>query len=149
MTTRAAVVAEAKSWAKTPYQHQASLKGVGVDCIGLIRGVARGCGLVDPFETGAAHKYFGYSQMPNPALLLEACRAFLQPIDTEAATVGDILLFNFADRGVKDPQHFGIITRAEPPYVIHSLAPHCVLEHRINEVWAARVVAAYALRGVE
>lgn len=149
MTTRAAIVTEARSWLRTPYHHQASLKRVGVDCIGLIRGVARGCGILDPFDAGLADKYLGYSQMPNPALLLEACRKFMDPISPEDARLGDVLLFSFKDRGVDDPQHFGIITREAPRYVIHSLAPHCVLEHRINEVWDARIYAAYHLRGVE
>ena len=29
-------------WIGTPYRHQASLKGVGCDCLGLVRGVWRG-----------------------------------------------------------------------------------------------------------
>jgi hypothetical protein len=40
MFTRDAVIAEARSWLGTPWHHQASLKGVGCDCIGFIRGVA-------------------------------------------------------------------------------------------------------------
>jgi cell wall-associated NlpC family hydrolase len=39
--TCSAIVAEARSWIGTPYQHQASLKGVGCDCLGLLRGVWR------------------------------------------------------------------------------------------------------------
>ena len=39
--TRAAIVAEARSWIGTPYRHQGSLKGAGCDCLGLIRGVYR------------------------------------------------------------------------------------------------------------
>ena len=35
------VIAEARSWIGTPYRHQASLKGVGCDCLGLVRGVWR------------------------------------------------------------------------------------------------------------
>jgi NlpC/P60 family putative phage cell wall peptidase len=35
------ILEEARSWIGTPYQHQASLKGVGCDCIGLVRGVWR------------------------------------------------------------------------------------------------------------
>ncbi|MBN9249774.1 MAG: hypothetical protein J0I86_04210, partial [Mesorhizobium sp.] len=35
------IVAEALSWLGTPYRHQASSKGVGCDCLGLIRGVWR------------------------------------------------------------------------------------------------------------
>src|SRR6478752_1062671 len=32
---------EARLWLNTPYQHQASLRGVGCDCLGLVRGVWR------------------------------------------------------------------------------------------------------------
>ena len=39
--TRADIVAEARAWIGTPYRHQASLKGVGCDCLGLVRGVWR------------------------------------------------------------------------------------------------------------
>jgi NlpC/P60 family putative phage cell wall peptidase len=36
------VLALAGGWIGTPYRHQASLKGVGCDCLGLIRGIWRG-----------------------------------------------------------------------------------------------------------
>lgn len=39
----AAIVSEARSWIGTPYRHQASLKGIGCDCLGLVRGVWRHC----------------------------------------------------------------------------------------------------------
>ena len=32
-----AIVVEARAWIGTPYLHQASLKGVGCDCLGLLR----------------------------------------------------------------------------------------------------------------
>jgi len=35
------VIASAKSWLGTPYHDQASLKGIGCDCLGLARGVWR------------------------------------------------------------------------------------------------------------
>ena len=35
------IVAETRDWIGTPYRHQASLKGVGCDCLGLVRGVWR------------------------------------------------------------------------------------------------------------
>ena len=37
----ARVVAAARSWLGTPYHDQASLRGVGCDCLGLARGVWR------------------------------------------------------------------------------------------------------------
>ena len=35
------VVRVARGWIGTPYHHQASLRGVGTDCLGLVRGVWR------------------------------------------------------------------------------------------------------------
>ena len=35
------VVELARSWIGTPYVHQASVRGVGCDCLGLLRGVWR------------------------------------------------------------------------------------------------------------
>jgi NlpC/P60 family putative phage cell wall peptidase len=46
------IVAETRSWIGTPYRHQASLKGVGCDCLGLVRGVWRAVIGVEP-ETSA------------------------------------------------------------------------------------------------
>ena len=41
MTREERIVAEARSWVGTPYQHQCSTKGAGTDCLGLVRGVWR------------------------------------------------------------------------------------------------------------
>ena len=38
---REQIVAAARGWVGTPYRHQASLKGIGADCLGLVRGVWR------------------------------------------------------------------------------------------------------------
>ena len=41
MIARSTIVAETRGWIGTPYRHQASLKGIGCDCLGLVRGVWR------------------------------------------------------------------------------------------------------------
>ena len=41
MTSSQAVVARTRAWIGTPYRHQASLIGIGCDCLGLVRGVWR------------------------------------------------------------------------------------------------------------
>ncbi len=41
MSAGAAIVAAARGWLGTPYRHQGALKGVGCDCLGLLRGVWR------------------------------------------------------------------------------------------------------------
>lgn len=39
--TRTDILAVARDWLGTPYVHQASTKGAGCDCLGLVRGVYR------------------------------------------------------------------------------------------------------------
>ena len=41
MITKEDVVREAKTWLGTPFHHQGRLKGVGVDCAGVIVCVAK------------------------------------------------------------------------------------------------------------
>ena len=38
--TRHHIVTLARAWIGMPYHHQASARGVGTDCIGLIRGIS-------------------------------------------------------------------------------------------------------------
>lgn len=49
---RAAVVAEARSWIRTPYHHAARVKGVGVDCAQILIAVYAAVGLIEPFDPG-------------------------------------------------------------------------------------------------
>src|SRR5690348_8306068 len=45
------IVGIARQWIGTPYVHQASLKGVGCDCLGLLRGTWRELTGAEPEET--------------------------------------------------------------------------------------------------
>lgn len=49
---RAAVLAEARSWLRTPYHHAAKIKGVGVDCATLLIAVYASVGLIEPIDPG-------------------------------------------------------------------------------------------------
>ncbi len=49
---RLAVVAEAMTWLRTPYHHNARVKGAGVDCGQFIIAAFVGAGLVPDFDTG-------------------------------------------------------------------------------------------------
>ena len=41
MSVNARVLGIAETWIGTPYRHQGAVKGVGCDCLGLIRGIWR------------------------------------------------------------------------------------------------------------
>lgn len=49
---RAAVVAEAMTWLRTPYHHRGKLKGKGVDCAMFPNLVYTACGLMEPADFG-------------------------------------------------------------------------------------------------
>ena len=50
MTNGERAVLEARTWLGTPYRHQASLKGAGADCLGLLRGVWRAVYGAEPMQ---------------------------------------------------------------------------------------------------
>jgi NlpC/P60 family putative phage cell wall peptidase len=142
MIYRAQIADEARQWVGTPWRHQASLKGIGCDCIGLVRGVARALGLTAPFATGAARRYAGYGRTPDPEMLLEACGDYLDP---GRGDLGDVLLLRFE----REPQHFALISNLKPRRMIHSYAQaRKAVENGIDHVWMGRIVRVYSFRGI-
>ena len=144
---RAAIVAEARTWLGTPFSHQASLRGVGTDCVGLVFGVARSLGLPDAARFAASARYTGYSRQPDGRTLVSGCAEFLDPIPLNTVQPGDILLLHFGH----DPMHLSLVTETDPLRVIHALGvtTHNVAEHRIDATWHARIARAYRFRGID
>ncbi|MEL6794106.1 MAG: peptidase P60, partial [Pseudomonadota bacterium] len=58
----------ARAWIGTPYRHQASLKGVGADCLGLIRGVWRELYGAEPEAPPPYSREWGESDRDEPLL---------------------------------------------------------------------------------
>lgn len=87
------IVAAARAWIGTPYRHQASVKGVGCDCLGLVRGVWRDCLGPEPERAPPYAASWAESAAPGTDPLAEAAGRHLVPVDDPQA--GDILLFAF------------------------------------------------------
>ncbi len=144
MITRTAIVDEARAWIGTRWLHQAALKGVGCDCIGLVAGVARELGITGAERFFATPALRAYGRAPEPRLI-DACEMLLDPIRTTDAGPGDVLVLRFET----EPQHFALMSSSVPPYMIHALAmARRVAEHRIDAIWASRIVRAFRFRGV-
>lgn len=144
MVNRAAIVDEARAWLGTRWQHQASLKGIGCDCIGLVAGVARELGIEAAAEFYASPNLRTYGRSAHPALI-EGCERLLDRIDLADTDLGDVLVMKFET----EPQHFGIVSNLEPPYMVHAFAQaRKVVEHRIDALWLSRILRAYRFRGV-
>ena len=137
MIAASAVVAEARRWVGTPYQHQARLHGVGVDCAGLVIGVGRDLGLLDV-------DYHDYGQIPHQGMLRRICDTHLLRIDD--LEPGAILLMGFVI-GPSQEQHLAIYT--ENGTIVHAYAhAGACVEHRYSSAWRTRTRQIYRYAGV-
>jgi NlpC/P60 family putative phage cell wall peptidase len=112
------IVEETNSWLGTPYFHQASLKGVGSDCLGLIRGVAIALNYLQPDFHKDYPEIFGYGRSPY-GLLVPLFQNFCVEIPKEEMAVGHILIFRIEE----EPQHCGILVREGVFVHAHAGAP--------------------------
>ena len=62
------IIQTARGWIWTRWQHQASVRGVGTDCIGLIAGVARELGLKEAAEFYSIGELHTYGRQPDPTM---------------------------------------------------------------------------------
>lgn len=113
-TTRGDIVAAARLWLGTPYHHQASLRGVGCDCLGLVRGVWRDLHGAEP-ETPPPYSA-NWAEGGREETLAAAAFRHLRPIPPEAAQPGDVLLFRW--RTHLPAKHCAILT--EPQRILHA-----------------------------
>jgi cell wall-associated NlpC family hydrolase len=94
------IVAVARGWIGTPFHHQGRLKGVGVDCVGLVIGVAKELHILpDDFQTTA------YRREPDGVTLIHECDRLLDRVSRDNISIGDILVMSWKT----EPQHVGII----------------------------------------
>lgn len=101
MYTTEQILTSARSWIDTPFVHQGRVKGVGVDCVGLLIGIGRELGMVAPdFDVEP------YERVPDGITLIQKAGIHLTPRPfNEYPKAGDIIVVRFR----KWPQHFGIV----------------------------------------
>lgn len=141
--SREAVVAEARLWLGTPYRHQASVRQVGADCLGVVRGVWRGLLGAEP---QAAPAYTpDWAEALGEETLLEAARRHLVEIACGDARPGDVLLFRM---GLGSPAKHAAIVSGDDR-IIHAYWGRAVCETRLVPWWRRRIAAAFQFPGVE
>ena len=132
----ARIVAAARGWIGTPYLHQASLKGVGCDCLGLLRGVYRELygGEPEPPPPYSAD----WAEASRREAMAEAALRHLTPITLEAYGAGDVLLFRW--RPDLPAKHCGIATTRGA--MVHAHDGASVAETPIG-LWRRRLAFAF------
>lgn len=145
MTTRAEIVAIARGFVGTPYQHLGRQPGVALDCAGVLICTGRAAGLVAPdFDVP------NYVPQPDGVSLLAWCRAHLGPAVSKLDMApGDAIVVRPGMR----PQHLALLGdyRYGGLSMIHAsneARPPRVIETRLMWSEALKFVAAFRMPGV-
>ncbi len=135
------VVAVARGWLGTPYRHQASCRGAGADCLGLVRGVWRELIGAEP-EAVPAYTSDWSEPSRTEDLLAAAARNFV-PMERGEATQGDIVVMRMRDGAVA--KHVGILARSPAGYetIVHSYSGQGVVESPLTPAWSRRIAAVF------
>ena len=162
------IVTAARGWIGTRFHHQGRIKKTGshkggVDCLGLLAGVAAeldlrdadGLPLIAFDETDYAHRPDTHRlrarlselliEIPSPAMSAEAlakadCGGGLGR-GKSSTRPGDIVLLRMDG----SPQHLAIVSDWENSLgLIHAYAPaRAVVEHALDDWWRERIEAAF------
>lgn len=138
LDVRERVIDQACRWVGTPYRHQASIRQVGCDCLGLVRGVWReiyGCEpeKVPPYTAD-------WAEAGRREQLIEAALRHMKQLEASEARPGDLLVFRW--RHHVPAKHVGIAM----PHgrMIHAQDRARVCEVALNGWWRRHLAAAFA-----
>ena len=135
-----AVIAATRAWLGTPYRHQASLRGVGCDCLGLVRGVWRDV-VGDEPETAPAYSA-NWAETNGQETLLAAAGRNFKPIPKSRMEAGDVLVFRMNAGSVA--KHCGILcATGEAPRFIHAYEGQEVVEAALLPFWKSRLAGVF------
>ena len=143
------IVAVARSWLGTPYHHQATAKGVGCDCLGLLRGVYTELYGRPPQEPSPYSR--DLAEATGTETLIEAARRHLiERARDQPFAPGDAVIFRL--RAGAMAKHCAIIssTPGTPSTsgagwrMIHAFENGPVSKVTLCSWWRRRIAAAFS-----
>ena len=136
------IVSTTRLWIGTPYHHQASCRGVGVDCLGLVRGVWLDLYGFHAEEPPAYAR--DWAEATGEETMIGAARRHLIEREDSEPHVGDVLIFRYRRGYVA--KHAGIMTSSRS--FVHAIEGRRVCEVSLTNWWRRRIVAAFSFPGV-
>ncbi len=140
---RSDVVESAVAWIGTPYHHQASVRGIGTDCLGLVRGIWR--------------EHYGAEPEPVPNYTRDWAEAFGSEALLDASArhlvlrgqglpirAGEVLLFRSALGA--PAKHVGVALDATA--FVHAVDGRAVVRSLFSAWWKRRLVARFDFPGI-
>ena len=136
-STPARGVKATRRWIGTPYHDQASVRGVGCDCLGLLRGVWRDVVGPEPMPVPPYSRDWG--EAGPVEVLAEAARAAMQELDVAEVRAGDIILFRMRAGAIA--KHVGILSGGGR--FVHAYERTGVIEEHLTPAWQRRIAFAF------
>lgn len=133
-----AILAEAMTWVGTPYRHQGSLRGVGCDCLGLVRGIWRAVYGEEPETPGPYTPDWAESGGGDP--LIEAAQRNCIEKPPGRGAAGDLLVFRW--RPHHAAKHLGILLPHDA--FVHAYEGHAVMVSPLIPQWRRRMAGIFA-----
>ncbi len=141
--TRDQIVSAARGWVGTPYHHQGSVKGVGCDCLGLVRGVFRELYEAEPEAVPAYTR--DWAEARGAETLLDAAgRHLTQKAGLHESLPGDVLVFRLNERSMA--KHAGIMV--SDTSMVHAQENAGCVEVSVGRWWRRRVAGVFQFPSV-
>lgn len=142
-----AVAQCARAWVGTRFHHQGRVRKShsnhgGVDCLGLLIGIADEIGLRDASgKLLCSYDEHDYGHYPDEARLEAMLGTVLQCVPIADLRRGDICLIEVDGRA----QHLAVVSSLDGELsLIHAYAPvRAVVEHHLDDAWRRRIRKAY------
>jgi NlpC/P60 family putative phage cell wall peptidase len=139
-TDPAVVIAAARGWIGTPYLHQASLKGVGCDCLGLLRGIWRELRGEEPEVL--PHYSADWAEATGEETLSDALARHLTPIPSGVIVPGSVLVFRMTRHC--PAKHCGVLAeQGGRVTLIHARQNKRVSEEAFTAAWRRKLAFAF------
>jgi NlpC/P60 family putative phage cell wall peptidase len=137
----ASILDIARSWIGTPYVHQASVKGAGCDCLGLLRGVWRE---LDGEEAEEIPPYRPDWDAPGGEVLRDGLARHLSRVAVKDIVPGDVVLFRMVPRA--SARHCAIVGEKDGALtLIHARQNKRVGEEPLSPFWRQKLAYAFRL----
>jgi NlpC/P60 family putative phage cell wall peptidase len=128
----------ARNWIGTPYRHQASLKGIGCDCLGLVRGVWREALGPEPQIVPAYSPDWAEAGLRED--LFEAAQSHMIAREGQCFEAGDVLLFRW--RVHLPAKHAAIAVSCDR--MVHAQEGVAVCAVPVNAWWRRHLAGIFA-----
>jgi NlpC/P60 family putative phage cell wall peptidase len=133
----ARVIEVSRAWLGTPYHDQASVKGVGCDCIGFARGIWRE--IVGEEPTALPPYSRDWGEVGARETFAEGVRPFLIEIAPAAVRPGALLLFRMRRDG--PAKHCGVLI--DNGMMVHALERRGVIIVPYDATWQRRTAFTF------